>query len=319
MIAASIYKSVVGLRNYCFDHELLRARRLQWPVISVGNICAGGSGKTPFVIALGQLLRQRGIHIDVLSRGYRRSTSGVLNVQADGSPDQYGDEPLLIARRLGCPVIVGEDRFLAGLEAEERSTEQRMHLLDDGFQHRQLHRDFDIVLVNDEDLGDQLLPSGRLREPLTALRRADAVVIDNNFYGHLPAGDFQIWRSERKLEAPITGTEPKDSQGTLDLSAVAFCGIARPQRFFAELRRIGVDVREEIAFRDHHRYSEADVENLVAAQTRNPGARLVTTEKDAINLGSHQDRLNALIVPMRLKLLDAEASIAAMLQRISTT
>src|SRR6185437_4713924 len=107
MIGASLYRSVVAVRNYCFDHEFLRARHLQWPVISVGNISVGGSGKTPFVIALGQLLRQRGIHIDVLSRGYRRSTSGVLNVQADGSPDQYGDEPLLIARRLGCPVIVG--------------------------------------------------------------------------------------------------------------------------------------------------------------------------------------------------------------------
>jgi tetraacyldisaccharide 4'-kinase len=317
MIADSIYKSVVGLRNYFFDHEILRSRRLQWPVISVGNISVGGSGKTPFVIALGQLLSERGIQVDVLSRGYRRSTSGVLRVEADGSPDQFGDEPLLIARKLGSPVIVGEDRFLAGLEAEERSNANRMHLLDDGFQHRQLHRDFDIVLVNDEDLEDKLLPSGRLREPLTALRRADAVVIDKNFSGRLPTGDFQVWRSERKLEIPGMRAELTTVPARPRLSAIAFCGIARPQRFFAELRKAGVDVCEEIAFRDHHRYSEVDLEKLRAAQIRNPGARLVTTEKDAINLGSHRERLDALIVPMNVELLDAETAISSMLHRIA--
>lgn len=316
MIADSIYRSVVGLRNYLFNHEILRTRRLQWPVISVGNISVGGTGKTPFVIALGQLLAERGIQVDVLSRGYRRSTSGVLRVQAYGSPDQFGDEPLLIARKLDCPVIVGEDRFLAGLDAEEQPTMQCMHLLDDGFQHRQLHRDFDIVLVNEEDLEDQLLPSGRLREPLTALRRADAVVVDKNFSGQLPAGDFQIWRSERILEIPGVGTE-QTASATPGFSAIAFCGIARPRRFFSELRKMGVDVREEIAFRDHHRYSEIDLEALLAAQRRNPGARLVTTEKDAVNLGSHQIKLNALIVAMRLKLLDSEAALSPMLQRIA--
>ena len=113
-----LYKSVVGLRNAMFDRQLLRARKLAWPVVSVGNISVGGSGKTPFVIMLGQLLAEKGIWIDVLSRGYRRSTQGVLTVNAQGTPDEFGDEPLLIARKLRCPVIVGEDRFEAGLQVE---------------------------------------------------------------------------------------------------------------------------------------------------------------------------------------------------------
>jgi tetraacyldisaccharide 4'-kinase len=311
MIVDSLYKSAVGLRNYFFDHEILPARRLQWPVISVGNISVGGSGKTPFVIALGELLAQRGMRVDVLSRGYRRSTSGVLQVHVDGSPDQFGDEPLLIARKLKCPVFVGEDRFQAGLEAEEHSSEQRMHLLDDGFQHRQLHRDFDVVLLNEEDPGDKLLPSGRLREPLTAIRRADAVAATKDFSGQLPAGNFKIWKTERVLEIPDVKV------ATSAFSAIGFCGVARPRRFFAELRKLGVNVQEEIVFRDHHRYSEADVENLLAAQRRKPDARLVTTEKDAINLGAYAQRLNLTVVPMRIKLLDAEAAISSMLKTIA--
>ena len=169
-LLAGIYGGVVGARSRLYDRGWLRAGRLQGAVISVGNLSAGGSGKTPFVILLGELLKERGIRFDVLSRGYGRKTRGVLLVDPGGLPRDFGDEPLLIARRSQVPVVVGEDRYEAGRFAETRFGEQ-IHLLDDGFQHRGLGRDFDIVLVTPEDARDRLLPAGRLREPLQSLRR----------------------------------------------------------------------------------------------------------------------------------------------------
>ena len=172
---SAIYGTGIDIRNRLYDRGTFRARRLRGPVVSIGSISAGGAGKTPFVIMLGGLLKQRGIAFNVLSRGYGRKTKGVLLVDPEGSPQEYGDEPLLIARKLGVPVIVGEDRYEAGEFAEEKFGLQA-HLLDDGFQHRRLARDFDIALATERDLQDSLLPTGRLREPLTSLARATAIV-----------------------------------------------------------------------------------------------------------------------------------------------
>lgn len=306
MILDGIYGGVVSARNALYNRRIFKPRHLSWPVVSVGNISAGGAGKTPFVIALGELLLKKGIGIDVLSRGYRRSTSGVMKVDASGTSEQFGDEPLLIARKLQCPVIVGESRYSAGLYVENQhagGSENRIHLLDDAFQHRQLHRDFDIVLLNDEDLKDKLLPIGRLRESLTSLQRADAVVVDAEFpVDSLPKGRFQIWRIERKTEVP-----------KLNAPVIAFCGIGRPQRFFTALRSAGVDLRDEIPFRDHHRYTPADVQRLEAIRQRIANSILVTTEKDAVNLGPHLVELHPLVIPMRLELHDAEKALELLL------
>jgi tetraacyldisaccharide 4'-kinase len=163
---------VVQARNALYDRALVPARKLKGPVVSVGNLTVGGSGKTPFVILLGELLKARGIEFDVLSRGYGRKFKGIALVDPSGSPEQFGDEPLLIARRLEVPIIVGADRYQAGKFSEDKF-EPRLHILDDGFQHRALAREFDIVLINPEDAHDSLLPRGRLREPLSSLKRAD--------------------------------------------------------------------------------------------------------------------------------------------------
>ncbi len=170
---SSIFGLGVTIRNTLYDRGVFKAHKLRGPVISIGNISVGGSGKTPFVIALGELLIRRGIQFNVLSRGYGRKTRGVALVDRNGPPEEFGDEPLLIARKLNVPVAVGENRFKAGLFVENEFGPQ-LHLLDDGFQHRSLARDFDIVLVNSEDSSDRLLPAGRLREPITSLRRANA-------------------------------------------------------------------------------------------------------------------------------------------------
>ncbi len=179
-----LFSQAVRVRNARYDGGRAPVARLRLPVISVGNLSVGGSGKTPFVQTLGRWLTTQGIGYDVLSRGYRRGSRGVLRVDPAGPAELYGDEPLLLARTLEAPVFVGEDRFLAGLAAEASAKQNgggtrlhipRLHILDDGFQHRQLHRDFDVVLLVPGDLRGRLLPFGRLREPLSALTRAHAV------------------------------------------------------------------------------------------------------------------------------------------------
>jgi tetraacyldisaccharide 4'-kinase len=321
-----IFGASVRLRNALYDSRRLRVRHLDGPVISVGNISVGGAGKTPFVIALGEMLKQRELAFDVLSRGYARATKGVREVDPAGAAADFGDEPLLIARRLEVPVIVGERRYEAGAWSE-RKYGSRLHLLDDGFQHRQLARDFDIVLVTAADLHDRLLPGGRLREPLSSIRRADAVVITDDINPtHLPLhGDQMLWRLHRGIEilhASASSMLPSSRSGAANLSQsaidnrqsnlplLAFCAIARPPRFFDDLRKAGTTVAAELPFPDHHRYSAADVDRILAAAEKSPAAGFVTTEKDLINLGTLASRLAPLsIARVTLELLDARHAI----------
>jgi len=272
---AGLYGGVAGLRNALFDRGVLSARRLKQSVVSVGNLSAGGSGKTPFVIALGELLKARGIRFDVLSRGYGRETRGVLTVKADGKAAEFGDEPLLIARRLGVPVVVGESRYAAGRVAEQKIDSQ-LHILDDGFQHRSLVRDFDIVLMAERDFGDTLLPWGRLREPLSSLARADAVVLPAALQvDHSALRQKPIWRIERKLAVAKAPATP-----------IVFCGIARSEQFFQQVRAAGIVAAAEVEFRDHHAYDRSDVQRLIAMRSELRAGGFLTTEKDAVNLES---------------------------------
>jgi tetraacyldisaccharide 4'-kinase len=303
---SAIYGGVVGTRNALYDQGVLRARRLQGPVISVGNLSAGGSGKTPFVMLLGELLKARGIKFDVLSRGYGRRSKGVRLVDPAGLAQEFGDEPLLIARKLQVPVIVGEDRYEAGRFAESRFGVQ-LHVLDDGFQHRALARDFDLVLVTPQDAKDQLLPSGRLREPPRALRRADAVVLSSGAAAEaFPAQGKLVWRVRRGIVPQNIPARP-----------VVFCGIARPQNFVLQLRAANVAPVAEAFYRDHHAYSEKDVHELLALKQRSEAGGFVTTEKDAVNLGGYLSALAPLaVVPVKMDLEGAANAVDTMLHKI---
>jgi len=288
-----LFGAATTLRNTLFDRGVLSARRLEQPVVSVGNLSVGGSGKTPFVIALGELLQARGIRFDVLSRGYGRKTRGVLIVEADGNASDFGDEPLLIARRLGVPVVVGESRYAAGQLAEQKFQPQ-LHILDDGFQHRSLARDFDIVLMTERDFGDSLLPSGRMREPLSSLQRADAIVLPGGLAEDHPALQQKtIWRIGREL---VLSNPPS--------SPIVFCGIARPEQFFAQVRASGIAPAAEVGFRDHHAYDKRDIERLRVMQGKIGAGGFLTTEKDAVNLGPLQADLNPLAVAVLSVTLD---------------
>lgn len=266
-----------------------RTRRLGWPVVSIGNLSTGGAGKTPLTIALAQLLTARGIHVDVLSRGYGRTGSEPARVRPDGTAAEFGDEPLLIARATGVPVYVAARRYDAGLLAEREATRQQddplsrvssAHILDDGFQHLPLARAVDILLLNRDDWQDSPLPGGNLREALRAAKRASILAIpaeDTALEAELRAWGWSgpVWRLQRRMEAP-----------QIDGPVSAFCGIARPEQFFSGLVQAGVKVAARKTFRDHYRYTASDVAKLLAAARAAGATALITTEKDAVRLGA---------------------------------
>lgn len=303
----ALYGAAVATRNKLFDFGVLRSRQLSAPVVSIGNIRVGGAGKTPFTICLGELLKARGIALDVLSRGYKRDTTGVQIIDPNGNASDFGDEPLLISRKLQVPVVVGASRFQAGRVAEQKFQSQ-MHLLDDGFQHRALARQFDIALVDAGDLEGKLLPSGRLREPVRALKRADALAIP----AEEPVEKYQqfgkpVWRVKRRVVLPEDG--PKHP--------VVFCGLARPEKFFNDLGALGVEIASIVVFPDHHRYARTDIESVRIAAERNGADGFITTEKDLMNLGRIATLLTPLVVAvLETQLLEAEQCIQQMLSTI---
>jgi tetraacyldisaccharide 4'-kinase len=304
---STLYGAAVSVRNELYNRGLITVQRLEGPVVSIGNLAVGGAGKTPFLMLLGELLKQRGIAFDVLSRGYRRQTQGVAIVEPGGAPRDFGDEPLLIARRLSVHVVVGEDRRQAG-ELAEATFGPQLHLLDDGFQHRRLARDFDIVLVTSTDAQDSLLPTGRLREPIASLARADGVVLTNDTSADgLRLQNQLVWRVQRDIV-------PAETQGP----CFAFCGIGRPQNFFAQLQAAQVVLAGTRSFRDHYRYTEQDVSDLQRLREQAGASAFVTTEKDAINLGAHLHVLQPIhVVRVRMQLENSGSAIDAMLATIA--
>jgi tetraacyldisaccharide 4'-kinase len=303
---ALLFGAGAGARNTLYDRGLLKPRRLQGPVVSIGNLSVGGTGKTPFIIVLGELLKQRGIKFDVLSRGYGRQSKGVRIVDPAGTAKEFGDEPLLIARRLGVPLVVGEDRYHAGIAAEKTFGPQ-LHLLDDGFQHRALARDFDIVLVTPEDAADRLLPAGRLREPLSSLQRADAVTLSwGATTDALPIQSKHIWQIRRGIYVKDVPEKP-----------IAFCGIAHPKKFLLQLKLAGIELVGEALFRDHHPYSQDDVQQLLKMRTESQAGGFVTTEKDAINLGENLNLLQPVaVISVKMELVDGSAAVDTILRTI---
>jgi tetraacyldisaccharide 4'-kinase len=272
-----IYAAVLAGKNLAYDRGWITPRRLQWPVISVGNLSVGGAGKTPVVIRLANLLQNEGHSVDVLSRGHGRISDDITRVDPEGTATQFGDEPLLIARSAAIPVYVGTDRHAAGLLAERSQATPGIHLLDDGFQHRRLARDLDIVVLHASDFEQHLLPAGRLREPLSALHRAHILILraeDRHLEAELRRRnlDKPVWIQRRQLVIePATRT-------------VAFCGIARSDEFFVALKAQGIDLAASSTFRDHHPYSDADLAALLQLRSHHNAESFITTEKDFVRL-----------------------------------
>jgi tetraacyldisaccharide 4'-kinase len=279
---SDFYAAIVRRRRERYVRRPDLRRRLRRPVISVGNLAAGGRGKTPIVAAIARELLALGERPAILTRGYARTSpqDGVVVVRDPdgirGDLARSGDEPLMLARSLaGATVLVSADRYLAGCLAEHQFGAS-VHILDDGFQHLQLDRDVDIVLVGREDIAQPLtFPAGRLREPLDALVAADAILAADDEVVVDAAGlEAEFFRTRRVLITPRT-----NGAAALALAAVAF-----PSRFFDDLRALGCTLVRTLAFRDHYPYSRRDV-NRITTEAKAAGAQIVlTTEKDYVRL-----------------------------------
>ncbi len=308
------YGAVAHLRARAYRKGILRQHRLDGVVISVGNLTVGGTGKTPMVLWIAERLLAEGKRVGILTRGYRgkaaerarRTDEPGDRVQEDISKksartiqQSTSDEVRLLGSRLGHRVEIGvsADRYARGRELAKQGVE--WFVLDDGFQHMQLARDVDIVLIDATNPfgGGRILPSGRLREPRTALARADIIVITRS--EHAPAVEAALRRDSNapvfyartKLDAirSISGGQSSDDISPAQTGPLfAFCGIGNPSAFLADLRLWGVQVAGHKFFRDHHRFTEQDGADILKEAIAAGARGLICTEKDLYNLGGIQ-------------------------------
>ncbi|HME00101.1 MAG TPA: tetraacyldisaccharide 4'-kinase [Terriglobia bacterium] len=298
----------VAIRSFAYREGWRKTRRLARPVVSVGNLTLGGTGKTPLVALVACTLAKMGLRPAILTRGYRRRADVDLvalepcapgwNRTAD--PRAVGDEPALLARLLPeVPIVISSDRYRAGRLAEDRFG-AGAHILDDGFQHLALARDVDIVVLDaTRELSDwALLPAGRQREPCSALARADLVVLTRTELADPSPLECRVRQVNPKVRifhastklcglVDVTTDErhtPAALKARLGQTFWAFCGLGNPDAFFADLRAWGFTVAGETAFRDHHLYRGAELLDLETRALRTGAPALLTTEKDAMNL-----------------------------------
>ena len=274
-----VFCGLVALRRAAYRAGLVPCERLPVPVVVVGNLTVGGTGKTPLVIHLARALRALGRHPGIVSRGYRGDAAHVAEVTPASDPGAVGDEPVLLARRSGSPVFVGRDRTAAARALLAAYPECDLVLADDGLQHYRLARDVELVLFDARGvMNGWCLPAGPLREPVSRLAQVDAVVLHGAAVSPAPTLDRPVFamrlRGEtfHRLDAPLMKCVAADLAGG-KLHAVA--GIGAPQRFFDQLRGMGLSFVEH-AFADHHSYG---AEELAFA-----GDAILTTEKDAVKL-----------------------------------
>jgi tetraacyldisaccharide 4'-kinase len=281
-VISDLYAAIVRRRRERYARRPDLRRRLRRPVISVGNLAVGGRGKTPIVASVTRELLALGERPAILSRGYGRTQpeDGVVVVRdpagVRGDLARSGDEPLMLARALdGVSVLVSPDRYLAGTLAEH-AFDATVHVLDDGFQHLQLDRDIDIVLVGRDDVATPItLPTGRLREPLDTLIAADAVLaVDEDVDVAAVGVELPVFRTRRSVRIPDLAAR----------AAFAVAGIAGPERFFSDLRGLGCSVVGTRAFPDHHPYSRKEMLRIAAAAHTARAQVIVTTEKDYVRM-----------------------------------
>jgi len=290
------YGGAVWLRNTLYDRHISRQKRLPCPVISVGNLTVGGTGKTPAVIWIADLLKQHGYRPAVLSRGYGGKSGSPVNVVSDGKTvlmgwKEAGDEPVLMANSLpGIPVLTGAERFLTGSAAVEKFGADIL-LLDDAFQHRQLFRDLDLVLLDSaRPFGNGfLLPRGPLREEPHALLRADMLLRTGVAEKGEPLPvdlEHPSFRGIHKPTGIVSGKKGNiDPPETLrGQKIMAFSGIGSPEAFRRGLAALGAAVVSYRDFPDHHPYSDSDIAALRRLAAQSGASLLVTTEKDGVRL-----------------------------------
>lgn len=309
----ALMAAAASVRAELYRRGLLAQAHLQGPVISVGNLRVGGSGKTPVVACLARMLMEAGQPVSILSRGYGGTSRADHLLVSDGvsvlaGAALAGDEPVMLARQLpGAVIAVGPRRDVVGRRVEERFG-PRAHLLDDGYQHLRLARDLDVACVSPADLADRPVPAGWLREGRAALGRADVVLVSrdgaseealSNAAAHVgPDRAFFVRRHARGFFT--AAGRPHAAPGR----AFLLSGIARPERFSADVAACGTEVAGHDAFRDHHAFSAAQLA-AAWAQARERGAdALVTTEKDLVRIPAPEGEPMLLVLRIDVEIED---------------
>jgi tetraacyldisaccharide 4'-kinase len=325
------YGAAIGLRNRLYDGGGLPRTKLPCPVISVGNLTVGGTGKTPLVMLLAELMQEAGWRPAILSRGFGGRSSRGVHVVSDGrrllaTPETAGDEPVLMARTLpSVPVLTGPDRVRTGKAALDRFG-AKLLILDDAFQHRRLARDLDIVLTDlTLPFGNGcLLPAGPLREPVQALKRARIVIRTGSEAevrtspASTDAGGLRGFHRPCELVRG-DGAERHPPAMLAGKRLLAFAGLGRPDAFRKTLAALGADVADFLPFPDHHAYRRSDIEGIRQRAVAASAEFIVTTEKDAVRLAPYADFLGEVLqLRIVMDILPARETLAAMvLERIA--
>lgn len=315
-----IYKGLAALHRWSYRVGFRRPAKIPKPVVSIGNITVGGGGKTPLVMWLAETLRNAGFKTAILSRGYGRSAKDTRVVEPGDGWETVGDEPVLMARKLaGIPVSVSSDRYVGSMNILE-SGDVDLFILDDGFGHHALHKDLEIVVIDDlRRFGNhRLIPAGLLREPLRRLRDADVILMtkathrDAAFEKKVRVyGDFKVFWADympvrlSRLENGVTDQPDSDPNGPF----LGFCGIADPGSFRRSLERMGIEILDLISFPDHYPFTASDV-SVIMKKALKIGARaIVTTEKDAIRWPTTEGQLPLYVLAMHLVFLEGEKDL----------
>jgi len=323
-----LYLTGYLIRKSLYSPGLIKPKKLSAKVISVGNITAGGSGKTPFVLYLAKKLQEKGLNFAILTRGYKRLSKNTREIKKNGSPDikweQVGDEPYLLSNHLPeIPIIVDKDRFHSGKIAQDKYKADYL-LLDDGFQHWRLKRDLDIVMIDaSTDLEEEkLLPAGRLREPLSSLKRANLFVltrVDQSEYKDKMKKLLQRYNPQAPIVESILQTSSiqnwKDKT-EIDLSqlqskkGLAFCGIGNPYSLERTLKSLGLEILNAFFFLDHYIYTRKDLLSLQTEAKKSGAEYLISTEKDSIRLPDTGElTIPLLVVKVELKIISGEEKL----------
>jgi tetraacyldisaccharide 4'-kinase len=305
-----LYGLLIGLRRVLYRTRFFSSTRVAAPVLIVGNVVAGGAGKTPVVLALVAHLQARGVRVGVISRGYGRSRAGCLEVTADQPAQDVGDEPALIRRRTGVPVFVAEQRALAAQALLARYPDTQVIVSDDGLQHLALQRDLEIGVFDDRGIGNGfLLPAGPLREPwprpLDLVLHTGAQPGLKGFCAQRRLADYAVTADGARIALADLARPGPEGEAPKPLLALA--AIARPEVFFSMLRDQGLTLTDTLALPDHHDFSDG-------AGCEPAGYQLICTEKDAVKLWPRYPQ--ALAVPLLAHL--PEAFWAAFDARVDT-
>lgn len=329
---APLYGLLVKARNRHFDRHPERCQQLSIPVIAIGNITAGGTGKSPITLFLAQELENEGLHSVILSRGYGgKRAIDPMDVNVDSNPAEVGDEPLMMAQRLGQDrVVVGRKRHAAGLRALSKVPKPDLFLLDDGFQHRALNRDLDLLLLDGVKTwgNGRMLPWGDLREGFEGATRAHALIVTRSARADRP--QIEAWWARHGSGGPIFWTQFEirslrrhgAAKGEDDAGLgpfFAFCGLGHPEAFYADLLQAGFAWTGNHSFRDHQPYTLSMLRALVESAKQSGACALVCTEKDAVKIPlSVADTLDLPIYAAQQQVVGGEALLSFVMERLQS-